>query len=256
MAFWRPDVALYVVVLAAIYIRMIWKRRRAWDSHHRLQETTSHVGRFIAFMSGLLLLYLAQGPLALLAETKSFSAYVTQMLVMTMLLPWLLVFSLPTALLESLFMLEAWQAIWRFFVHPVVALVTFTSVLTIMLLPPVVTAVLSLNWLHMVVTPILFFLAVCFWWPLASPLTDYDGAMTRGRQLFYLAYASNFMMPVIVYLFLSQKPWYSVFAHRSLQTALADQQLGSVIMLVSMYVIYGSLGVKIYSAQDESIWYA
>lgn len=255
MAFWRPDVALLVALLGVCYAVFAWHLRRS--SNPFSSPGGVHVGwrRHSAFSSGLILLYVVQGPLQELAQRQSFSAYVLQMLLMTMALPWLLVFSLPSELLASVVRLGWWRSVWRSLVQPVVALVTYTSFLTAMLLPPIQHSIVTVNWLHVIVSPLLFLSAICFWWPLASPLAEVP-SLTRGRQLFYLAYASNFMMPVIVYLFLAQHPWYDVYLSEGPGRALADQQLGSVVMLLAMYAVYGGLAIKIYSVQDESIWYA
>lgn len=252
-AIWRPDVMLFAVLLGATHVTY---RRRFQDeaAPGALCERRAF-GSTARFLMGLVLLYVVMGPVAYLAETRSFTAYVLQMLTMTTILPWLLVFSLPGGIFEALFRIAWIRTLASVLVRPVIALVVYTGLVTATLIPAVLQALLTYNWLHIFASVIEFVAAVCFWWPLSSSVPRFP-SLSRGRQLFYLAYASNFMMPIIVYLFLSTTPWYPIYTRYDAVSALADQQMGSVVMLGVMYAVYGGLAIRIYSAQDESIWYA
>lgn len=252
-AVWRPDVMLFAMLLGAMYL--IYRQRVHCQAVRVALSERRDFGETARFFLGLVLLYAAMGPVAYQAETRSFTAYVLQMLTMTTILPWLLVFSLPVAVFEGILSIAWVKGVASVLVRPVIALVVYTGLVTATLVPAVLQALLTCNWLHILASVFEFVAAVCFWWPLASSVPRFP-ALSRGRQLFYLAYASNFMMPIIVFLFLSTTPWYPVYTQSDAVSALADQQTGSVVMLCVMYVVYGGLAIRIYSAQDESIWYA
>ncbi len=259
----RPDVILLIILLALTYLFVVRYSRRHTCEGPVIALCDQSLYRHAAFTLGLLLLYVALGPLALSAETQSFTAYVIQMLIMTMALPWLLVFSLPKLVFDSILSIPWCRRTIRMCVHPALALVTFNALVSVTLIPPVLDVMLTVNWVHMLAQSILFLSAIFFWWPLVSFFTQFP-PLTRGRQLFYIVYSSNFMMPIIFLLFLADHPWYSIYHIETgpvlrlfpfSYASLADQQLGSIVMLVAMYIVYGSIAIRLYLHQDESIWY-
>ncbi|MCI0182171.1 cytochrome c oxidase assembly protein [Sulfoacidibacillus ferrooxidans] len=260
----RPDAVALTVCLAIAYV-LLHRLSRKDTLHFATTELYRNQWfHHMAYALGLLLLYVAQGPLADLSETKLFTAYIIQMLLMTMALPWLLVFSLPPFVFTSILSIEWCKRSFHLLVHPAFALVTFNALVSLTLIPPILSLILTVNWVHMLEQMILFLSAVFFWWPIASPVPEV-APLTRGRKLFYIAYSSNFMMPIIFLLFLADHPWYSIYLSASNTRlplsflsieGMADQQLGSLVMLVTMYVIYGAIAIRLYVKQDESIWYA
>ncbi|PWI57821.1 cytochrome c oxidase assembly protein [Sulfoacidibacillus thermotolerans] len=250
---WRPDVVLLVFLLALTFVlfevRIV--RQVAADPQQEKRRRWSTPARYVAFFVGIVLLYIAYGPLAFYAQTRFFTAYIAQMLIMTMALPWLLVFSLPPSAFSPWLTISWVARTLQFLVQPAFALVTFNALVSVTLLPPILPLMLTVNWVHMIAQFFIFLAAICFWWPLAAPLSKVS-ALTLGQKLFYITYSANFMMPIIFFLFFSTSPWFP-FYHAI--DALADQQLGSVVMLVTMYVVYGTIALRLYFHQDESIWY-
>ncbi|KUO95358.1 cytochrome c oxidase assembly protein [Ferroacidibacillus organovorans] len=240
---WRPDVLFLVLLLGAIYL---------------VNTRDSQAARSaIAFFLGLILLYLTLGPLAALSERASFTAYILQMLLMTMALPWLLVFRQPDVILRPLLDIEWIHRLIVRVAHPFIAMVLFNALLTATLLPAVFARIVTISWIHIVAQSAMGLAAIFFWWPIANPLCEERG-LTRGRKILYIVYSMNFMMPILVALFVSNHPWYAEVARGALQLGinpLADQQVGSVVMLCAMYLVYGTIGARIYARQDQSIWY-
>ncbi len=238
---WRPDVFFLVLLLGVMYQVVTREKTRSP----------------VSFFLGLLLLYLALGPLAALGERASFTAYIIQMLLMTMVLPWLLVLRQPDFVLRPLLGIGWIKRLVRYATHPLIALVFFNALLTAMLLPSVLNLVVTINWLHIVAQSVTALAAICFWWPIANPLRE-EKELTRGRKILYIIYSMNFMMPILVALFVSNHLWYQDLARGAGQlgiNALADQQIGSVVMLCAMYLVYGTIGSRIYVRQDQSVWY-
>ncbi|MCY0874904.1 MAG: cytochrome c oxidase assembly protein [Firmicutes bacterium] len=262
--FWRPDVLVLQIVLACIYIMLIRQIASGQLSVKQEQPTPSTTvkirapwRRHLAFSSGLVVMYVAMGPLAFLGEQESFTLYVIQMLTSTMVLPWLLIFSLPYEIIQLLLQIRWIKQILYWWTRPIFAMVLFNGLLTATLIPVVLNHLLADNWLHVIAQNVIFLAAVFFWWPIVSPLPEFP-QMGRGLKILYIAYSTNFMMPIIVILLISHNPWYPLLAQGVEQlgfSPLADQQVGGIVMLVAMYLIYGTLGIRLYSRQDESIWY-
>ena len=261
---WRPDVIVFVLLIAAIYALLHRRYAQSGKSVLSASEKSngnprSHWIRHTAFFLGLLLLYAAMAPLAQAAQTRLFTVFVFQMLLVTMVLPWLLIFSLPAAVLMRLLRANWLGALLTWLTRPLIALIFFNAVVTATLIPAVLNASVTIDWLHGVIENILFLAAVCFWWPLVYPTRAKK--FSCGMQLLYLFFAANFMMPIIVVLLFSTQPWYAVYNQTPQSPAasaerMGDQQLGGVVMLGTMVAVYGGFGARLYLRQDESFWYA
>ncbi|MCY0887374.1 MAG: cytochrome c oxidase assembly protein [Alicyclobacillaceae bacterium] len=279
-AFWRPDVLGLVLLIAVLYLVLTGGRRAPDNAGEKmfsaaLSPTDSEVasprsGRELppagdkltwrwrlAFFSGLFILYITMGPLATLAEQFSFTAYVLQMVLGSLILPWLLIFSLPPSLIQQLLSIRWMHRILATFTRPIPAMIVFNALLSATLVPWVLDALIRYNWLHVLAQNLIFLAAIFFWWPIVNPLPEFP-PLTRGQRILYIAYSSNFMMPIIVLLFISTTSWYPLLASGAREIGLnplQDQQMGALLMLLSMYIIYGSLAFREFVHHDESVWY-
>ena len=246
VAAWRPEVMLLAVLLAGSYFALLSalvRERVGWP-------------RRAAFLLALLVLYAAEGPLALWAQQRFFVAYAADMLLLAFVVPWLVIAGVPAALVERAAAVHWIARLVRFATRPVVALVLFNALVTAALLPPVLDWNLTLNWFHAILQNLLMLAALCFWAPIVGR-SGPAGRMGRGMQMFYIVYSSNFMMPIIVWLFMGD-PWYPVFIHAAAAdgaSAAEDQQAGGALMLLAMYLTYGYLAVRLFRRSDESVWY-
>lgn len=246
MTEWRPEVMLLSGLLGVCYFLLLsvfvpqgvgWARRAA-------------------FVLALLVLYAAAGPLAPWAQQRLFIAYVGDMLLLTFVVPWLLIVAVPAILVERAATVQWIGRLVGFATRPIVALVLFNALVTAALLPPVVKWNLTLNWFHALLQNLLMLAAVCFWSPLVRRYNG-TGGMGRGMQLFYIIYSANFMMPIIVWLFMGDARYSGFNRPASLfgGSATADLQMGAALMLLTMYLTYGWLAVRLFGRSDESVWY-
>lgn len=255
---WRPDVLFLLVLLSVLY----WIVTRQVHPHASCEEICNTLFYSLRssdaqFCMGLFVLYLIMGPLAVFAEQYSFTVYVLQMLLGTMVLPRLLVFSLPKCVFQQIMQISWIRQLITLFTKPLIAMVIFNGLVTATFIPSVLNRLLTINWLHAMTENSIFLAAIFFWWPIFHPLSAAQ-ELTRGQKILYIVYSTNFMMPIIVLLVISNHPWYQVFVLGS-QTiginALADQQRGGVLMLMAMYLVYGTLAAVNYIRQDQSVWY-
>ena len=246
MTEWRPELLLLSVLLGVIYFLLLSEfvaQRVGW-------------ARRAAFVLALMVLYAAAGPLAPWAQQRLFTAYVGDMLLLTFVLPWLLIAGVPVVLVERAATVQWVARLIHFATRPIIALVLFNALVTATLLPPVLKWNLTLNGFHALLQNLLMLSAVCFWAPVV-PRCGASGSMGRGMQLLYIIYSSNFMMPIIVWLFLgdARYPAFSRPTTVCAGDATADLQTGGALMLVTMYLTYGYLAVRLFRRSDESVWY-
>lgn len=235
-----PGAWLLVVVLAAAYLTAL----------HRLGPIHAGLGRpasrpqQLAFAGGLLALVLALGwPLADIGRSTAFLVHMTQIGLLTMVAPPLLLLGLPRWLAELATRPPAVDGVLRRLTHPVVASVVFNTVLIGSLLPPVVdaqahsTAVDSAVHLGLVVAGLVMWM----------PALRFPGARmlsTAGRIGFLCAQAVLPSFPALIFIF-ARHPLYPAFAHSPGIfgiSVVADQQVaGAIAKLIAL----GALGVAV-----------
>ena len=253
MTLWRPEVMLTVVLLGSAYFCLVGPLRSRVADSGRIT-----VGQGTALVLALLVMYVATGsPLDGLAQNNLFSAYIVQMLLMTMLLPQLILIALPAWLLEPVLRVRWLRRSLATATSPFVSTIVYNLIATALLVPVVLGSSLLINWLHIVEQMILMLAAVFLWWPLNSRLLSLP-RLGSGGQLIYLLFSFNLMMPLPVLLFLAQHPWYAIYAQapRTLGiSAVADQQLGAILMMVGMVGAYGIRAIRAFSAYAGVEWY-
>jgi cytochrome c oxidase assembly factor CtaG len=196
-------------------------------------------------------------PLAAAAQLHGFTYFIVQMLLMTMVMPWLLLLTVPVWLFDASLQFPVVRHIVQRVTHPIAATALYNLVTTVFLVPAVFNADLKYNWLHVFNQSIVMLLSVFLWWPLASQSTVVPQPR-KGIQLFYILFSVNFMMPIVVLLLIAHVPWYPVFQHTSWPVSwslLADQQAGAILMFVGMALAYGIRALAIYLQYDSSKWY-
>ncbi|MCF8567549.1 cytochrome c oxidase assembly protein [Alicyclobacillus tolerans] len=252
LLFWRPDVALAVLLVGASYFALVGPLR----VHVRNSEPATF-GQAMAAGTALMVLYAAMGPLGWISQQFLFTAYVLQMLLITQVVPPLLYLALPDWFVEPITTCSVLRAFLKAACSPVAAPVTYNALATVFLLPSPLSAVLSNDLVHFVVQSSLLVSAVFMWWPLMSRVKTMP-RLTPGAQLVYLLFAANFMMPIAVFLFFSQTPWYPIYTQGDALLGvppLGDQQIGALLMAVGMLFIYALRAIRPFFSHSDSVWY-
>ncbi|MEX2044427.1 MAG: cytochrome c oxidase assembly protein, partial [Opitutus sp.] len=136
------------------------------------------------------------------------------------------------------------QGLARFFTHPVVAGIIFTTTVGIWHAPWLYDLALQDKVVHVVEHLMFFGGAVLYWWPMLSPSRVLP-PIPYAAQLLYLIAVIIGMTPVFAYITFSQDILYPTyeFAPRLFPnfSAVDDQLLAGVIMkIVGMFVAMGA----------------
>ncbi|MHB1627191.1 MAG: cytochrome c oxidase assembly protein [Bacilli bacterium] len=253
---WRPEALVLLILLAASYSVITGPLRE------RLHPGAGQTRRSerAALTAALAVLFIAVGsPLDEWAQTSSFVAYVAQMLLMTMAIPWLTIICLPDWLWQSLLQIPSLRRGAAQCTRPAVAGLVYNLVAALALLPPTVNASLTVSWIHIALQGLLTLAALCFWWPFVSRHPDFP--RLRGvSEFIYIVYATVLMLPITLAILLARTPWYTVYQAGAAQPGsrallLGAQHAGAGAMLVGMLLVYGTLGLRVLARQDHSFWY-
>ena len=271
---WNPAVLALILILAVLYHILTGPLRSRWRSSIEPPRLTQQ----LSFFSALVLYFLCLGsPLNIWATQDLYSAHMIQVALLTLAVPPLVYRGLPKGLLEAWYAVPMLRRIVRTVGHPLLALLLFNMVMWAWQYPPLLDWTLRFNVPYTIGALLAMVTAFFLWWPLYAPgsLTSTPGKKSQGaRQLLSPALAGplnpeaqmiywflNFdlMMPPTIYVIDTSSPFYTVYQsmpHLFGLSSLADQQLGGIIMGLSMTSAYAIAFARAFSHYDMSSWYA
>lgn len=223
-----PSVVLALIALTGWYLAGTGLLRQRVTEMEQVSR-----GKALSFFAGILVIYLALGsPLHDLAEGYLFSAHMVQHELLVLVAAPLLLAGTPGRLLRPALRLPGVLSTGRLLTNPIFAFLAFNVIFSVWHYPPLYESALRNHGLH-IVEHLTFMLAgVLFWWPVLSALAELPPAPQIGRAAYLLAE----MFPCsAVGAFISLPasvlyPWYSEAPRIWNISALADQQIGGVIM--------------------------
>lgn len=244
---WHPEVAVLMILLWTLYVAV-----------SRVRRVAIARDRQIAFASALVLVYASMGtPLKLLGDDFLFTAHMVQYVLLSMVVAPLLIWGIPPQAWKTLWELRIVKPVLSLLTYPPIALLLFNIVFSGLLYPRILDLSLRDNWLYLAAPYGMLVSAVAMWWPLMSPILE-SPRLSRGSRLIYLFFNVDLMMPASVYIIDTGHADYLIYqlAPRVFHlSALADQQLGGIVMSVGMFIAYTVTFLITYAGYDESHWY-
>jgi putative membrane protein len=233
---WEPSITVGSLLLATGYLVCLGPRRARF--HGAYPVSGWRVGSFLA---GVAVLFLALGtPLDTLSDQFLLSAHMLQHLLLTLVMPPLLLLGTPGWLLRPLLRSSALAALARFWTRPLVAYLAFNLTLAFSHFPLIYNATLEDHRLHIVMHLAYMATAVIAWWPIVSPLPELP-RLPYPLQMLYLFLQTIPGALVGSLISLSNGVLYATYAAAPRLwglTALADQQLGGLIMWLGVSTYY------------------
>lgn len=244
----QPLILAVAVALLLVYLFLAYGPLRK-----PFPERTKVPGRQVfTFVCGSATMYLSfGGPLDYLSDNYLFSVHMVQHMVEILIMTPLLMYGTPRWMVDPLMRVTWFRRLMQFCVHPITASVIFMGVLNLFHLPALYDLALRNDAFHFF-EHLSFFVVSLFFWLARRPLTP-------GQRLIYLIFNYNLMMPLVVFMLLAQAPWYTYYVTQPRiypwLTPLLDQQLGGLVMAITMMGAFAILGIRAYWRQDESVWY-
>lgn len=258
---WSPYVIIATLIIAGIYLALVGPLRPK-----ELQQEPYPLRQVVYFLSGLLVFYIAQGsPLDLLAHLI-FSAHMSQMALLYLVVPPLLIIGTPTWMFEKMLSIKGFGTLFRFFAKPMISILLFNGFFSLYHVPIVLDTVMTNYSLHTFYIILLFVTAYLMWWPIVTPMKD-DKRLSHLRKIVYLVIDGILMTPACALIIFADYTLYDVYANPDMwMTALGycvpdttllavsqvsgpdyfaifppihDQQLGGTIMKIMQELMYG-----------------
>lgn len=168
-ALWSPYFLSFVIILAVLYFLFTGPLRKIFGDVERPK-----VRQQVSMYTGLLLLYIVKGsPVDLLSHIMM-SAHMTQMAILYLVFPVLVIRGLPVWVWEWFVELPIINSIMRFVTLPLISLGMFSSLFAMYHIPLVFDFSKSSQFAHTGITLLLLVLAFIMWWPIITPLKKYD----------------------------------------------------------------------------------
>lgn len=261
VAKWSPYFMLFIVAVAAAYLAVVGPYRNKFANSEPVSSKQK-----LYFLSGLLLIYIAQGsPIDLLGHLM-FSAHMISMSIAFLIAPPLIWLGTPGWLLRPV-VERVFKSKWKRLIHPLVTLLMFNALFSFYHIPFIHDAVMTNYTLHTIYYMVLYFAAFLMWWPIATPLQEFS-QMSYLQKLGYMFAAGVLLTPACALIIFAGKSVFSVYTDAQMwvvsigyclpgNTALDllklvdgpevfhlvdpvhDQQAGGVIMKLTQEIMYG-----------------
>jgi len=261
-ALWSPYFIVVILVITALYFMIIgpWRTKFKESSPVPLKQQ-------ILFVLGVLFLYISKGsPIDLLGHIM-FSAHMSQMAVLYLVVPPLLILGIPDWFWKAMLYRKIIKPVIKVFTKPIVALIFFNGVFSLYHVPLVFDFVKTDPLYHSIITTLIFFGAMCMWWPLLTTLPDWK-SLSGIKKVGYIFADGVLLTPACALIIFAKDPLYLTYSEpQAWLTALQlcvpadmlsglnltgpemfntlplveDQQLGGVLMKIIQEIVYGSI---------------
>lgn len=255
---WSPVLIFLLILFSVIYLVFVGPLRHRFPGSKPVPAKKQ-----IAFLLGLLFLYISFGSPLYVIGHLMFSVHMVQMAFSYLIAPLLLLYGIPGWLLEPWFFKKPVSSIVKFITKPVLAILLFNAVFQIYHLPFVFDTVMTNYTIQKIFESTLFIAAVWMWWPVFCPIQKWD-RLTYMQKVFYIYANGALLTPACALLAFSRSPVYETYSNpevwaQALSLCIAgdtpipknlfqtfsplspllDQQAGGVIMKVIQEIVYG-----------------
>ncbi|WP_028392975.1 cytochrome c oxidase assembly factor CtaG [Bacillus cihuensis] len=259
-ALWSPYFLVFMVLVIVGYMLLVSKFR-----HKFIRNEPVGIKQQILFVTAIVLLYIIKGsPLDLLGHIM-FSAHMTQMAFLYLVVPPLLILGIPDWLWRSFLRLPIIKRLFNFFTKPLFALISFNAFFSFYHIPLVFDFVKTNMLLHAGYTILLFMLAIFMWFPLVNQLPERT-SLSGVKKVAYIFGSGILMTPACALIIFADAPLFATYSDASAwlvamelcvpASALSgltlsgpemfnglpiveDQQLGGILMKIIQEIVLG-----------------
>lgn len=233
------------------------------------------------FLTGILLLYIVKGsPVDILGHIL-FSVHMTQMAILLLLVPILIMKGIPWWMWEALLRNRFIAGVFHFVTKPLLSLITFSGLFSIYHIPLVFDQVKMNEVVNTAVTIVLFLSAFFMWWSVID-VTKSQRTLHGLKKIGFIIASAVLITPACALIIFATNPMYASYTDsdtwlKSMElcvpdgklseieqsglflsgpemftgmSIIEDQQLGGIIMKIIQELIYAVLLASVFFA-----WY-
>lgn len=249
---WSPVFMVFMMAIGVLYTFVVGP----WRTNFKDSEAVP-LKRQIAFLLGIVLLYLAQGgPLSLLSHLM-FTFHMVSMAVSYYIVPALLLYGIPSWLWKWAFDRAFWRP-FRALMNPLFTLFLFNLLFSFYHMPNVHDWIMVHVTIHGVFYFVLLVAAMMNWWHVSNPVAEWSRLKPLTR-LGYIFANGLLLTPACVLIIFAGSPKFAIYsdpvvwaeamrycvsgdpaallkqfqggpAFFNIMTPLEDQQLGGILM--------------------------
>ena len=240
----HPDALIGLALLQGAYLLGVGPLRERYglaDGIDPRQVATFTTGVLVIFLSLL-------SPLHVLSDTYLFSAHMLQHVLLTLVAPPLLILGTPDWLLRPLLRPNVAFRLARLATHPVGAFAIFNLVFSMWHIPSLYNLSVTNHGVHIGEHLLFIGTALLMWWPIASTMPELP-RISPPLQMGYLFLLSIAQLLVFANVTFASEPLYQWYVEAPRiwgVTALADQQIGAIIMKMGGAAIFLTLIIVIF----------
>ncbi|MGM7720238.1 cytochrome c oxidase assembly factor CtaG [uncultured Metabacillus sp.] len=261
-ALWSPYFLVVMILITLLYFLIIGPWRSKFS-----ESTPVSTKQKLLFISSIVALYISKGsPVDLLGHIM-FSAHMTQMAILYLVVPPLLILGIPVWLWKAIIYRPVIKPLMKVFTNPIIALILFNGVFSLYHVPLVFDFVKTDPVYHAAITTIIFFAALFMWFPLLNTLPEWK-SLTGIKKVGYIFADGVLLTPACALIIFATDPMYATYSEpQAWINALAlcvpadmlsglnltgpemfntlplleDQQLGGVLMKIIQEIVYGTI---------------
>ncbi|WP_219835559.1 cytochrome c oxidase assembly factor CtaG [Paenibacillus sp. R14(2021)] len=262
-ALWSPWFFFLMAALVIFYFYLAGP----WKEKHASNEPKVTGWQKILFVSGMIMLYLAQGgPLDLLGHMM-FTFHMVDMSLSYLIVPPLVLLGIPAYLWRIAFRASFWSKLSGF-MHPILTLVLFNMLFSIYHVPLVHDYVMTHFAVHRIYYLVLLVTSFMMWWQIACPVPEWN-RLTDLRKMAYIFANGMLLTPACALIIFSSTSMYATYSDPeiwaramgyciggdsgsllakftgptffNLMEPVEDQQLGGIVMKLVQEVMYGCI---------------
>ncbi|ALX47359.1 cytochrome c oxidase assembly factor CtaG [Lentibacillus amyloliquefaciens] len=263
-ALWSPYYLLFVLGIALLYFVITGPLRHKFGG--KGEARPSGLQQFF-FYGGLVLLYAVKGAPVDLLSHMMLTAHMIQMAIYFIVFPIFIIKGIPTWLWMKIVYRPVVKPALKFFSIPLISLLLFNTLFSLYHLPAIFDFAKSSQAAHSSISVIILISAFIVWWPILSPLKEFDRISPLGK-IFYIFANSVLITPACVLIIFADTPVYAAYTQDgawiqalalcvptgvlqglssvisgpemfSPMSTLEDQQLGGIIMKIMQEITYG-----------------
>lgn len=235
---WNPWILLLTVALAAAYLYI------TGPAGARMKGYASVPGKMkFYFLSGLLVFWGAQGtPISYYGHMDLFSAHMLEQSMLYLIMPPLLYLGLPAWLVRPV-LGGRWARLLLYpFTQPLIAIVSFNMIFSIYHIPMVFNYVYYIPVLHVGYHLLLLAAAFQMWFPVFSPLPEWN-RLSNLQRMAYIFANGVLLTPACALIIFAKGLVYDPYLDAPMLIhwlhGLDDQQMGGVVMKIIQEIVYG-----------------